>query len=99
MVLQVGIHNIWLEIDCQEVMELWQTCMNHRSSIVTILEEIRDLSTHFQGFKFSFIARSCNEIAHILAKQITCDIRVGRWSYVPTCISNLLTPDCNFVFP
>jgi ribonuclease HI len=95
MALQLGVQKIWLETDCQEVIRLWTADDNQRSSIGTILKEIRELSLLFQEFNFSFVARSCNEIAHTLAKQVTGEIRVGWWSYAPACVSNLLISDCN----
>jgi ribonuclease HI len=96
MAVHLGIQYLWLETDCQEVVKLWQEGMHLRSSIVTILKEIKELSSSLQGFKISFVARSCNEIAHILAKQVTSDTRAGWWSSTPACVSNLLTTDCNF---
>jgi hypothetical protein len=56
MALHLGIQYLWLETDCQEVVKLWQEGMHQRSSIVTILKEIKELSSSLQGFKFSFVA-------------------------------------------
>ena len=36
-----------------------------------------DLNLLFQEFKFSFISRSCNRVAHTLAKQVTSETQVG----------------------
>jgi ribonuclease HI len=95
MAAHLGINRVWLETDCQEVVRLWQAGSKQRSSIGAILKEIDDLSTRFQGFKFSFVSRSCNEVAHILAKQVTGDTRMGWWSSTPACVSHLLTSFCN----
>ena len=99
LALQAGIQKVWLETDCQEVVKLWQAGVHQRSSVVSIIKEIRELSTLFQDFKFSFVCRSCNKLAHALAKKVTGDTRVGWWSYAPTSVSNLLSSDCNFAPP
>ncbi|CAD6236843.1 unnamed protein product [Miscanthus lutarioriparius] len=95
MALQLGIQKVWLESDCQEVVRLWQVRDQQRSSVMSILKEIKELSTLFQEFKFSFPSRSCNRVAHALAKQVTCETRVGWWSIAPACVSGLLSSDCN----
>jgi ribonuclease HI len=91
LALQAGIQKVWLETDCQEVVKLWQAVVNQRSSVVLIIKEIRELSTLFQYFKFSFVCRLCNKLAHALAKKVTGDTRVGWWSYALTSVSNLLS--------
>jgi len=77
------------------VLRLWQAGPNQRSTIDPIMKEIRDLSGVFQSFKFTHIARSCNEVAHVIAKQVTGDTRSGWWSCALACVSNLLIRDCN----
>ena len=69
LALQAGIQKVWLETDCQEVVKLWQAGVNQRSGVVSIIKESRELSTLFQDFKFSFVCRSCNKLAHALASQ------------------------------
>jgi len=58
-----------------------------RSSVVTIMKEIRELSSLFYEFKFSFISRTCNKVAHVLAKQVTSETQV--------CVLALMAADCN----
>lgn len=76
-------------------VRLWQAGANQRSSIMAILKEIGELTNFFQVFKFSFAGRSCNRIAHSLAKQVTTDTRAGWWSFAPACVQELLASDCN----
>lgn len=83
MARHIGVQKVWLEIDSQEVLHLWQAGKNQRSSVEAFMEEIRALSADFQEFKFSYVTRSCNEVAHTLAKQVTGDTRIGWWSYAP----------------
>jgi hypothetical protein len=99
LVLHAGFQKVWLKIDCQEVVKLWQAGMNQRSSVVLIIKEIRELSNLFQEFKFSFVSHSCNNLAHALTKKVTDDNRVGWWSYALTSVSNLLVSYCNFAPP
>jgi len=91
---QVGAQRLWLETDSQELLKLWQAGDNQRSSIMAILEEIRELGSLFLDFKFSSISRNCNRVDHSLAKQVT-ESQVGWWQQKPTCVATLLVSDCN----
>jgi hypothetical protein len=73
LAVQSGVRNVWLETDCQQMVQLWQAGTNQRSTIVTILHEIRELSLLFLDFKSSFVSMNCNKIAHVLAKRVTGD--------------------------
>jgi hypothetical protein len=42
---QVGVQRVWLETDCQELLKLWSVGEKQRSSVVTIMKEIRELSS------------------------------------------------------
>lgn len=95
MASRLGVQKVWIETDCQEVVRLWQAGGNQRSTIMAILKEIQELRSSFQGFKFSFVNHSCNEVAHVIAKQVTSDTRAGWWSCTPACVASLLTSDCN----
>ena len=66
-----------------------------RSYLAPIFREIRELSLCFTDFNLVYANRSCNRVAHMLAKQVTDDIRLGEWHSAPTCIDLLLTEDCN----
>jgi hypothetical protein len=39
--------------------------------------------------------RVCNQLAHVLANQVTYVVRLGVWQEAPTCIQHLLTEGCN----
>ena len=97
MARHVNASKVWLETDSQEVLRLWEVGENCRSTIGPILEEIRVLSRGFESFKFSYVTRSCNEVAHTIAKQVTGMTRLGWWSCVPACVMNLVTRECNSV--
>lgn len=93
--VQSGVRKIWLETDCQQMVQLWQAGTNQRSTISTILQEIRELSLLFHDFKLSFVSRDCNKVAHVLAKQVTGDTRAGWWTYAPAYVLDLLSSYCN----
>ena len=42
-----------------------------------------------------YAPRFCNRVAHLLAKHVTGDIRLGEWQIAPTCIDHSLTEDYN----
>ena len=46
---------------------------SQRSTIgpILVLEEIDDIWLAFQDFLFTYTSRFCNNVAHILAKQVT----------------------------
>ena len=63
-----------------------RTCLivgedSQRSTIGPILEEIDDIWLAFQDFIFTYTSRSCNNVAHILAKQVTSYKEV--WHEIP----------------
>ena len=68
-----------------------------RSYLAPIFREIRELSLCFSDFNLMYANRSCNRVVHMLAKQVTGDIRLGEWHVAPTCIDHLLTEDSNLL--
>ena len=96
LAIQFGARRVWLESDCQQLIQLWQAGSNQRSTIATVLQEIRELSLVFLEFNFSFIPRNCNKVAHSLAKRVTADTRAGLWTYAPAYVLDALTAYCNF---
>lgn len=95
LAIQSGARKIWLETDCQQLVQLWQSGSYQRSSIAPYLQEMLEQSLVFLDFKLSFISRTCNKIAHVLAKRVTGDTRAAWWTRVPAYVSNLLTENCN----
>lgn len=92
---QNGVQRLWLETDCLELVNLWVAGNNQRSSVMSILSEIRDRRNLFQEFRFTFISRTCNKVAHVLAKQVTDNVQARWWRQAPACIFDLLSSDCN----
>lgn len=97
-----GVQNLQIETDSQELVKLWEEKIDRqRSRITPILREIKDCSSFFHAFSLSFANRTCNRVAHahVLAKQVSDDTKVGEWHSAPSCISHLLIEDCNSVAP
>jgi ribonuclease HI len=94
-----GVQRVQLETDCQVMANLWVQGGNQRSHVAPIIKEIIDLSSGFDEFTLMYASRSCNRVAHVLAKEVTDVDRLGEWQSNPTCIDHLLTEDCNTVVP
>ena len=78
-------------------MKLWEAVDTQRSSIYPILKEIKDRSAAFFEFSLMYANRSCNQVAHVLARHVSDDIRMGEWHSAPSCVLRLLTEDCTLV--
>ena len=76
-------------------MKFWKEGANQRSRIGSIIRETRELSSSFVDFSVTFTSRACNRVAHVLAKQVSGDNRLGEWQLAPTCVVHLLASDCN----
>lgn len=90
-----GIQRLQLETDSQELVKLWTTDTDHRSRIGPVIREAREISLIFVDFKLFYSRRSCNRVAHTLAKQVSEDRRLVEWHETPTCVRNLITEDCS----
>lgn len=91
----MGALRLQIETDCEVLAKLWLNRCFQRSHVAPILEEMRDLSSNFTEFVLMFAPRTCNRIAHLLAKQVLGESRVDEWHEAPSCINNLLADDCN----
>ena len=90
-----GVQRLILETDSQEFVKLWEAGVIQRSRIAPIIRETRDISVHFSDFKLVYSSRSCNRVAHTLAKQVSEDSRMGEWQFAPSCVAHLMTADCS----
>ncbi len=94
-----GVLRIQVETDCQELTKLWKQGGSQRSHVASIISDAIELSSGFHGFTLLYTPRSCNHVAHVLAKQVTADDRLGEWQSAPACIEHLVTEDCNPAVP
>ena len=74
-----------LEIDCLQLVQLWNKKDVHRSIVDPVLKEIDELRLAFQDFSFSYVSRLCNKVAHTLARQVSSVHRSETWHVTPTC--------------
>jgi hypothetical protein len=64
---------------------------NNRSELMSICQEIRELSRAFSSFSLKHIGRDANLAAHLFAKQASADRRRCLWiHYNPGFLSNTL---------
>jgi ribonuclease HI len=92
-----GIRHLVVEIDSQELVKMWEMMDSQRACISPILRDIRALSAVFVNLSLVYTNRSCNQVAHTLAKQVSNENRLGEWQSAPPCIFDLMTEDCNHV--
>lgn len=90
-----GLDKVVMEMDCKEVVDLWNTRHNSRSVVAPILLEIGDLSTSFSSFTIQHVSRSSNLPAHLCAKR-ACSLQVTEaWTdNVPSFLVSSLMADC-----
>ena len=79
--------------DCLELIQLWEKRVMQRSIIAPILSEINELMLASTEFVFTFASRSCNRVAHLLAKQVTETQRSELWHVTPACVCDLLVSE------
>lgn len=88
---------VHLEIDCQKLVKLWEQRKEQRSRISPWLQQIESLSRSLLDFKFSFVSRLCNNVAHECAHLVTRLSPVEEWqNNVPPAACRCLDADCNF---
>jgi hypothetical protein len=101
--LRVSVDGIWLFIDFTIWISLVHKCFLRANQAVgswwwpnaPIIRDAHDISVHFSEFKLLYSSRSCNRVAHTLAKQVTGDTTLGEWQYAPSYVVGLVTVDCN----
>jgi ribonuclease HI len=94
MARNMGVRKIYAETDCAEVVHLWNALNTQRSTVNSILGDIKDLSRSFDEFSLLYLHRSCNRVSHECAKQVSKEHRVEEWHVTPPALVNLLAEDC-----
>jgi hypothetical protein len=69
-----GFQNMVLEMDCLEVVNLWNTRHGSRSVVTPILQEIGDVALNFCLCVIQHVTRSTNHLAHLCAK-LACTLK------------------------
>jgi hypothetical protein len=95
LAMQQGDLRVALETDCLELINLWKKRDAQRSTLGPVLEEINALSLALHSFSFSYVNRTYNKIAHVLAKQVSKTHRMEMWHVTPACVEDLLISEAS----
>lgn len=86
----LGLSKVAVETDCLQFVQLWMKRESQRSIIAGLLTEIQEVCRASQEFSISYISRSCNKIAHVLAKQVSSSHRTATWLETPSCVYDMI---------
>jgi ribonuclease HI len=92
---QRGVRRLHLVTDCQVLVNLWLNRTNQKSEIAPLLQQMEDLSRSFEDFRFSFISRVCNKVAHECTRMVSRDNQVVEWLITPPGLRDVISTDCN----
>lgn len=83
---------ILMETDCFQAVKEFKD-PNPLSSLFGLLEDVREMASTFDDFKLVFSPRSCNELAHNIARNFST-VEATVWKiHFPFCISELAFKD------
>ena len=82
---EARVKAVIVELDSQGVVRLVNNKQGSRSEIFWIVSEIQKIMENFERVSIKFRHRSCNTIAHSLAKLVLekCEFVVWKGSYPP----------------
>ncbi|KAL5800234.1 hypothetical protein ACOSQ4_033118 [Xanthoceras sorbifolium] len=69
-----------VESDCMNVVSFCNGQLVSRQDVGNNVLDVQELLAAFSGFVLSFVPRSCNKLAHELAKLAICSGRSFFWS-------------------
>jgi hypothetical protein len=70
-----GFSRVVMEVDCLEIVDLWDSRAGSRAVIAPILQEIEGLLFSFISFRIQHVIRSSNTLAHLCAKH-ACTLEI-----------------------
>jgi hypothetical protein len=74
-----GFQKVVMEVDCLEVVNLWNDRHGARSVVTPILLDIGELSLSFESFVINHVSRSANTPAHLCAKRACTLMVMSSW--------------------
>ena len=91
-----GFTHVIMEVDCMEMVDLWNSRHNSRSIVAHILVQIGELARDFSLFVVQHVNRSANVPAHLCAKR-ACTLHVTEsWlDETPSFLVTSLMVDCS----
>ena len=96
--VEKGFGIVMFEVDCLELVKLWNNRSMDRSVIKSVLDEINELGSSFQSFSICFARREANQAAHSCAKFVVLQERDCFWEAEPPLfLVQRLRTDCNDV--
>ena len=90
-----GFTHVIMEVDCMEMVDLWNSRHNSRSIVAPILVQIGELARDFSLFVVQHVNRSANVPGHLCAKR-ACTLHVTEsWlDETPSFLVSSLMVDC-----
>jgi ribonuclease HI len=67
LIKDLGLTKVIVEMDCQELVALWNSRTSNRCAIIPVLNQIQELSRQCTHFVFAHVRRGANMAAHYTA--------------------------------
>jgi hypothetical protein len=78
-----GFSRVVMEVDCLEIVDLWDSRAGSRAVVAPILQEIEGLSSSFSSFVIQHVIRTSNTLAHLCAKHACTLETTSAWMELP----------------
>ena len=95
-VMQQGVDHVIFETDAKSTVDALNNHETDISEFGSIISECRDLLNQVLSFKYSFVRREANVIAHSLARESRYYGGFQQWQDPPNFIEGLLTDVVSF---
>lgn len=94
LIKDLGLTKVIIEMDCQELVALWNSRTSNRCAIIPVLNQIQELSRHSTHFVFAHVRREANMAAHYSANFALISNSECMWSHdVPNFLSQCIQHD------
>ena len=91
-----GFSHVIMEIDCLELVDLWNSRSNTRSVVAPILTELEDIGASFASLSVTHVSRESNNPAHQCARLASTLDGTESWlDASPEFLVSSLRADCN----
>jgi ribonuclease HI len=94
----LGVQQVIIETDCQNIVNHWNNRRNERSEIMGILHQVQTHASQLAGCSLQFTRRETNYAAHLCAKQASCEnINISWVGMTPPFLVSCIEHDCNLL--
>ena len=91
-----GFSHVIMEVDCSQLVDLWNSRGNSRSVASPIFRELADYVVTFTSFSVRHVGREQNVPAHLCAQRVCTLDGTDSWLAVsPDFLRTSLRADCN----